>query len=149
MDSGSNSFIGLYIITKVLSYPVSCSKSDTPNIISQLIWIFLHHFYTVIAVCFIDSYTVCSGYTMGLKKNHDILDFLLLLPGCFYHLYPFGTDSLHLKEPLCFLLYYPQCILLESLYNPPGIYRANSLNKPAAQIFFDSGRCCRQPFFKV
>ena len=84
-----------------------------------------------------------------MKKQHDILDFFLLLPAFLNHFDPLFPNSGDLQQPVGFFLDHRQRIRAEQLNDPFGKARANTLNQTAAQIFFNAVNGSRQGLFPL
>ena len=75
---------------KLSGNPVGCFESDAPDIVRQTVRVFPDRLNALLAVGPEDPGCVRGAYIMLLKKEHDILDFLLLRPA--------GLNALH-AEP--------------------------------------------------
>ncbi len=134
--------------THILRNAVRCPESDPPDIVCQPIGILPHDLNTLIAISFIDLYAISRGNSMGLQENHDILDFLLLLPCLLDHLHPFRPNSFHLQQLIGFFLNNLQGVLFKLPDNPFCVHRTDALDQSAAEILFDPCSRSRKLFLK-
>ena len=84
---------------KLFRYGIRRFKADSPDIISQAVWVLLYDLNTVVSVGLKDLCCMSSTYIMSLQKEHDILDFLLLLPALSDLLDTFPADPCNLNQP--------------------------------------------------
>jgi len=105
-------------------------KADTGNIFGQPIRVFPDHMDRCLSVLLKNPGSVSGANPLGLKKNHHIPDFLLVIPGAFDHIDPFWTDTLHLYQPLGMMSDDVQGLFAKPVNNPFGHFRADSLDEP-------------------
>ena len=82
---------------------------------------------------------------MFLKKEHDVLDFPLLLPALFDLLDPGLSDSGHSHQPVGIRLDHLQGVPAELFHDPSSKLGTDPFDQAAPEIFFDSiysGRQC-------
>ena len=75
---------------------------------------------------------------MALQKEHDIFDFLLLLPALLDIRHPARSDARHFQKPLRGRLDDFQGVLSELLDNPAGELGPDALYQAAAQVLLHS-----------
>ena len=124
-------------------------EADPPNIVRQTVGIFLDCRNAFISVSFINFGRKGRADIIALKKQHDILDFFLLLPAFLNHLDPLFPNSGDLQQPVCSFFDHRQRIRAEQLNDPFGKARANALDQTAAQIFFNAVNGSRQGLFPL
>ncbi len=75
---------------------------------------------------------------MGLKENHNVANFPLLIPGPFDHLGSLCPYALNLSEPLYVVFDDLERVLPKLLDDSLGHDRANALDEPRAKVLLDA-----------
>ncbi len=105
-------------------------KADAGNIFGQPIRVFPDHMDRCLSVLLKNPGSVSGANPLGLKKNHHIPDFLLVIPGAFDHIDPFGTNTFHLGQPLGMTGNNIQGLLAKLVNDSFGHFRADPFDKP-------------------
>ncbi len=148
-QTASKSHIRFFAKSQFLCNLVGGPESNAPDIICQLIRILFHNRNTVISVLLINLCRKRRAYLVLLKKQHDILDFLLPLPGLGYHLHPFSSNAFHLNQKFHIVLDYSESVYSELLHDSLCKLRPHTLNQAGTQILLHTINRCRQGFFPV
>ena len=117
-------------------YCIRSPEAYSPDIIRQLIRIFLYHLNTVIPIGLIYLCGMASADIVSLQEEHDILDLLLLCPAFLYSLYPNFTYALHIDQEIRLMFDDLQGLLLKFIYDLFCEFRTDTLYKSAPEIFF-------------
>ena len=86
---------------------------------------------------------------MALQEEHDVLDFLLLLPALLYALYTYFADTLDFQKLIRIFFDDLKRILAELTDDQPGVFRTDSFDQTAAEIFHDPVNSRWERFFKI
>ena len=121
-------------------------EAYSPNIVGETVRVFLHYFYAVLAVSFVNLRGVGRADIVALQKKHDVFDFLLFQPAFFNPVYPQLSDSRNFYQLFRRFFYDFQRIFPKTLDNPLGKFRPDSFHKAASQILFNTKNCSGKRF---
>ena len=113
-------------------------KADPPHFRGQPVGLAAHHRDRVLAVALVDPHRQRRGYPDAGQEHHHFLDRLLLLPCVGDPLGPFGSQPVHLDQPLGLLFDDGQDVGAEMRHHPLGHHRPDPLDQPGAQVAADA-----------
>ena len=126
------------LISHLGGYAVSSLEADTPNVISQFIGIGFDSLNAFFPILSVDFSCVCCTDSIALKKEHHVLDVLLLLPTLGNLLYSFLADAGHFVESLNIGLDYVNGFQSETADDKLSELRTDAFHQSATQILFNA-----------
>ena len=84
--------------THLFSDSIRCFETNSPDVVSEPIGVLLNDGDAFIPIGFENLGGMAGADIMALEKEHDVFDFLLLLPAFLDFLYPDFADSRDLYQ---------------------------------------------------
>ena len=116
-------------------------EADAENIGGQLIGVLRDDLDSLVAVLFIDLHGIGGRDIVAAQEQHDLLDGLLRGPGFLDHGHALFANAGDLDQAGARVLDDVERLQTEVRHDPPGRHRADALDEPAAQVFFQPGEC--------
>ena len=125
---------GLGPVGRMLVYPhltgdlVGGDETDPPHVLGQPVGILLNDPHRVLSVGLVDAGGVGGADPVALQEQHHAPYLLLLLPCPFDALHPAGSDPRSLGQTLRLLIDHLQGVVAETVHQPSGKHRADTLH---------------------
>src|ERR1035441_482085 len=113
-------------------------EADAVDVLGQAVWVELDLLDRALAAGLVDAHRPAGADAVAVEEHHDLADDLLLRPGFLDALAALGADAVYVLQAGGLLLDDVKNLLAELLHQLPGVYGANALDHPAAQILLDA-----------